>query len=140
MFDKITHKTETTVTPVTRVVEKTITPDKVTEMYDAVKEEVLNSIVRTYTVETNSLNFVVIEYINQMETLVTKYRTKFTLNGKEYTLDGDLKKEDMIGGSEYHVIKKVQQYYAQLISLELIKETPMVHHKMTRGNTPKSTT
>lgn len=134
MFDRITHKTETTVTPITQVIEKTITPDKVTEMYDAVKEEVLNSIVRTYTVETNSLRFVVVEYINKLDTFTTKYRACFKLNGKEYTLDGDLHNEDLKLDSSYAVIEQIRKHYAELIALELIKETPAIHQKMIQND------
>ncbi|MFK5282012.1 hypothetical protein ACI3PL_20890, partial [Lacticaseibacillus paracasei] len=61
MLNKTIINTETKVCPVTQVVEKSISPDKVTEMYDKVREEVLNSILRTVVIKDNRMEGVLIE-------------------------------------------------------------------------------
>lgn len=72
MFDKHTYNSKTKVCPVTQVVEKSITPDRVTDMYDDVREEVEKSILRK---------------IVSPEIGARKISIRFTLNGKEYLKD-----------------------------------------------------
>ena len=46
MFDAHYYKSESKVVAVTKEIEKTITPDKVTDMYDKVRAEVETAILR----------------------------------------------------------------------------------------------
>lgn len=86
MFDKHTYNSKTKVCPVTQVVEKSITPDRVTDMYDDVREEVEKSILRKIVVNDNSFNGAMIETYSP-EIGARKISIRFTLNGKEYLKD-----------------------------------------------------
>ena len=85
MFNKTYHHIDqTTVTPVTRIVEKTITPDKVTEMYDQVKREVEESFIRAYKIESNTIKGVMVEMHESPVTRERKIYCRFTINGEEF--------------------------------------------------------
>lgn len=129
MFNKTINNSVTEVNPITQVIEKSISPDKVTEMYDAVKEEVLNSIIRTYTVENNSLKFGVIEYTDLLDIGALKYRTSFLLNGKEHRLEGEIPRNEM-SQTQAVLIEKVVNQYAKVISMELLSQGFNTHIKM----------
>lgn len=83
MFNTTVHKNETRVTPVTRVVEKTITPDRVTDMYDKVRTEVEREVIRTVRVSDNRFHGVA-QLIESPASLTKTVQVRFTLNGKEY--------------------------------------------------------
>lgn len=85
MFNTNYYKSETKVCPVTQVVEKTISPDKVTEMYDKVYAEVQNNYVKNFDVKSDYLNGTVVEFSDEYNTLQRKVMTRFNLNGQEYT-------------------------------------------------------
>lgn len=52
---------DTVVTPITRVIEKTVSPDKIAEIYAEVYKEAEKNILRKYLIKTNMWEFVVIE-------------------------------------------------------------------------------
>lgn len=83
MLNSYTYKSTTETNPVTRVVEKTISPDKVVEMYDKTLEETEKKILRSFVFNDNNLNGVVVElepnYAEASQTLLIR----FTLNGEE---------------------------------------------------------
>lgn len=85
MFDKIqVTKHETRVTPVTRVIEKSITPDKVVEMYDKTEEEVRKNLIQKIVIQDNSFNGSITIWDNPNR-MVKEIVVHFTLNGKEFT-------------------------------------------------------
>lgn len=84
MFDRTTINHESKVVAITKEIEKTISPDKVTEMYDAVREEVENTIVRSYIVDSNMLKAVLLEVEPRYDRRTREGLLRFVLNGKEY--------------------------------------------------------
>lgn len=89
MFNKTTNVNhETRVVAITKVIEKTISPDKVTEMYDAVKEEVENNLIKSYRVTSNQLSGIVCVFRENHDLAEYKYVTHYTLNGKDYITKG----------------------------------------------------
>ncbi len=85
MFDRTTYKTESKVVAVTQQIEKTISPDKVTDMYDKVREQAEKDIIASLRVENNILNGVVVQIADQYDTATSRLYTRFQLNGKDYT-------------------------------------------------------
>jgi hypothetical protein len=113
MFD--THvKKESKVVAVTQVVEKTITPDKVTEMYDKVRAQAEKDVISSLRVESNTLNGVVIQIADEYSTATSRLHTRFVLNKKEYTdvkvLD---KREPLTAGEMY---EKLADHYHEMVS------------------------
>ena len=74
-------KVETKVCPVTQVIEKTITPDKVVEMYDKVREEEAKAVAKRYIFSDNILNGFILEK-NETAFCTRRLHIGFTLNGK----------------------------------------------------------
>ena len=65
MLDSHYYRHESKVVAVTKETEKTISPDKVTEMYDAVREQALKDIVASLRVEENILNGIVVQFASK---------------------------------------------------------------------------
>lgn len=74
----VTHKHQ--VAEVTRVVEKTVSPDKITEMYDRVKEEVLATLIKSVVIKNTLFDCAVQIYRNAQENTF-QLQAKITLNG-----------------------------------------------------------
>jgi len=117
-----THHT-TTVTPVTRVVEKTISPDRVVDMYDEVKSSFLKNIVKTHVSDGNLLKGIVIKQGIDDMGRPGLFFIAFTLNGKEYTFEERL--ADTIP-SELEMMRllaeKIAQGVTRVICAELYKQ------------------
>lgn len=119
MFDKTVYKTETTVTPVTRVIEKSITPDKVTDMYDKVQKEVLENIVRKGVIKTDNLNdisFLVFEEVHSGNKVL---KVSFKINGKDY---GFKRVIDLFECSNHQIIDHVFEVYKEEVARLLFKD------------------
>lgn len=86
MLNTNIYHNESTVVAVTKEIEKTISPDKVTEMYDKVKLEVQDDFVRKLFVKTDILNGVICEFSDRHDTAQRLYLTRFVLNDKEYII------------------------------------------------------
>lgn len=102
MFDRnIVHKTETAVTPVTRIIEQSITPDKVTEMYDKVEKEVESQNLRRVFISNNIVEGAgaIIEDPSSNRAV---YLLKYKINGKEFT------REHVFGWAEHMMWNKDQ--------------------------------
>lgn len=119
MFDSITHTTETRVTPITQVVEKSITPDKVVEMYDKVKEEVEKKMLRSFVIEGNQMNGVVIEIENDYGQDIHKVLSRFNLNGVEYLRTFILKREEIL--YDHNAYQFFKDHFIDVVSNELLK-------------------
>lgn len=119
MFDSTINKHESQVVAVTRVVEKTITPDKVTEMYDKVKAEVERSIIASIKVEDNNLRGVVIQVINEHRNDTSAIITGFVLNGKEH-VDRSLVQTNEPVSVEV-MLKRLKDHYINVLTVEIIK-------------------
>lgn len=81
MFNTTIH--ESKVVAVTKEIEKTITPDKVTDMYDRVREEVERSIVRKMVLKGNEISVSAVLSRDPL-TLTDRVIGSWTLNGEEH--------------------------------------------------------
>ncbi len=122
MLNSYNFKSETKVCPVTRVIEKTITPNKVTEMYDTVREEVINSILRTVVIKDNRMEGVLIEYQDTFADMQRKWRGRFTINNKEYIVREEIPLEQF-GMSKEKIADKLYNAYKNAIADKLLKES-----------------
>lgn len=87
MFDTIINKKhETVVTPVTRIIEKSISPDKVTEMYDKVKEELESRLMRSFVIHSSRCDFAVSIFEEPLRT-DKRMVVRFEINGEETILE-----------------------------------------------------
>lgn len=122
MFNKtIIDRSETKVVAVTKEIEKTISPDKVTEMYDAVRDEVEKTIIRAYSIESNLLNGIVIETEPRYETRETTYLLRFILNGKECIRRWAMAPE--IADNKNAIYDKAFEFYKGAVAENLMRET-----------------
>jgi hypothetical protein len=121
MFDKHISNTETKVCPVTQVVEKTITPDKVTDMYDKVKQEVENSILRTYIIDDNDLKGIVIVTQEDFNTCTKKLLCRYTLNGTEHIMKEFIRNKNYSEINEVaYVIETLRKHFLSELSFQLL--------------------
>lgn len=120
MFNTENNYNETKVCPVTQIVEKTITPDKVTEMYDKVKEEVENSLIRTYLVKNNLIDGIGAIFHNNASTMTKYYIIRYILNGKEFITKGFTPNETDYSHTIY---KKMIEHFTNEVSIIFLKES-----------------
>ena len=111
---------EPKICPITQVVEKTITPDKVTEMYDSVREQVEKDVLRTIVIKDNSLNAVILELRHEFSTDQRRLLFRFTLNGKEYIqTDYTTSREEL---TPYQLTEKCHELLKGIVADKIIKE------------------
>jgi hypothetical protein len=121
MFNPTIYNNESKVVAVTKEIEKTITPDKVTEMYDAVRNEVENSIIRSIVVADNSLHGSAMEIVNQFHTMSHLLLLRFTLNGKEYIAKETTKKEDEMDDNKLY--EHLREFYMRTVADNVMRDT-----------------
>jgi len=119
MFNRTTINHESKVVAVTKEIEKTISPDKVTEMYDKVHEEVEKTILRKVAIEENDMHGVVMEVQNRYDTRSRNIHLFFVLNGKEYHSTEEVKDEL----TDYNLYEKFYDFYLRTISGLVMKQT-----------------
>jgi hypothetical protein len=120
MFDNIQHKTQSTVVAVTRVVEKTISPDKVSEMYDSIREEVESNLIRQHHIKSDKINGVIAQFKHNACTSQRVLKTRFIINGEEVLLTDLVQSgEDLSEGEMYEVFRN---HYARSVSDVLLKD------------------
>jgi len=78
-------KVETKVCPVTQVIEKTITPDKVVEMYDHTEKVAITNIAKKHLFNENILKGVVIQRAIEGFEGTSIFHVSFILNGQQFT-------------------------------------------------------
>lgn len=88
MFNTTVNEGDSTIIQeVTKEVHLSITPDKVAEMYDKIREQVKNDILGVYEVKSNILDGIIIltkdSYSDRRKVIIIK----FTLNGRNYTYE-----------------------------------------------------
>jgi len=117
MFNKTTsirNTHNTTVTPVTRVIEKSITPDKVTDMYDKVHEEVEKTILRKIVIDDNYLKgsiITIVEPDNNSHRVILR----FTLNGKEHIFSETINSRSAIAEGKEFVFIMMERLSKQIV-------------------------
>lgn len=130
MWDKTIHKHETKVVAVTKEIEKTITPDKVTDMYDSVRDEVEKSVVRSIVIGDNSLNGSAVEIEPRYDGDCHVVLLRFTLNGKEHFSKEILEREvEMSDGKLY---ERLRDFYIRTVTNEVMRQTVDIIPKTVR--------
>ena len=121
MFNSYNIKHESKVVAITKEIEKTISPDKVTEMYDAVREQAENNILRTIIVKDNQMNGIIVEYSTDISTNQKKVMYRFTLNGKETIAKETLDRE--INPTSQKLVENMFRIYKDKIAYQILSES-----------------
>ena len=124
MFNRTVYKTETIVTPVTRVVEKSITPDRVSEMYDKVRSEVELNLIQIIKIESNTLRGVVVEFTNSYDTATKTVLTKFLLNGEEHVDRRTMTIEEVL--TQENAFDVLAEHYKKVVGGQLCSENAKI--------------
>ena len=118
MFDTYKTSHETKVCPVTRVIEQIISPDKVTELYMQVKEEVYGQIINTYLIKTDTLNAVVFEsWVDAME---MKKNIRYAFKVNDELVKGKMKLEDEKFLENGEIVRVIFERFTQEIARQII--------------------
>lgn len=108
---------------VTKEIEKTISPDKVTEMYDKVHEEIEEHIIRSYVIESGYINAAVMMVEPRYDTRTKSFVLRFELNGIEHIHRDSI--DEFVG--EDQIFEKVRGFYKDAVTEALMKDTvPMI--------------
>lgn len=121
MFDSHTYKGSTTVvTPVTRVVEKGLSPDKVADMYAEVYKEAERNILRKYLVKTNLWEFVVLERLHQARSFEIELVTMIRINGTEVEFTHTVNRSENLSAMQIAdvFVKRFGEYIATKCVIE----------------------
>lgn len=110
MFNSTIYKNESKVVAVTKEIEKTISPDKVVDMYDKTFDEVEKRILRSFVFDDNQLRGVVVEYQPLYEQRARRVGVRFTLNGTEHIDQFDIKEETLTREGAYKLLMDSLNY------------------------------
>lgn len=123
MFDRVEYNSETKVCPITQVVEKSITPDKVTDLYKEVTKEVKKSIVQSIEVRGNLINGVAVEMKYNVNILNREIIISFILNGEKNIMIRvvELMEESFLSKEE--LFRKLLDHYKEEIAMNVMKST-----------------
>jgi hypothetical protein len=121
MLDVTNVRHESKVVAVTKEVHKTISPDKVTEMYDAVRKEVEEDIIRKVVVSSNSLNGTVFEMQPNYSIHSIMRVFRFVLNGKEFVFR-ETEPIEAVPVTLDSLGMKLKAYFVEQLSRELTRE------------------
>lgn len=121
MFNTTIHKHKSEVVAVTKEIEKTISPDKVTEMYDKIHEEVEKTILRKLVIESNFLNGVTMETQDRYDDRTRHIHLRFTLNGKEFLERRTLQRDELL--TDHQLYEKVCGFFVEILTEILMKQT-----------------
>lgn len=119
MFDTHNFNSESRVVAVTKEIEKTITPDKVTEMYDKVKDEVVKSIIRSYKIESNHFRGSVTQF-EDVNRAGSNLIINFLINGDEKTFEEFVQRREILSPED--AVTKFRTAFLSVLSNELTKE------------------
>lgn len=119
MFNTTITKHESKVVAITKEIEKTISPDKVTEMYDAIREEVENNLIKSFHISSNQLEGVMVILRENHNEMSAKFIARYVLNGKEYITKGYMPERNDLKDM---VFDKIYEHYKSQIASELLKE------------------
>jgi hypothetical protein len=124
MLDSHYYKSESKVVAVTKEIEKTITPDKVTEMYDKVRAQTEHDVIASLRVDSNLLNGVAVQIIDEFSTATSRLHTRFIINGKEYEDTIILEVEGALTPEQMYE-RLTQHYLGQLTKILFRDITPI---------------
>lgn len=121
MFDKIINEHTSKVVAITKEIEKQISPDKVVEMYDSVKEEVISNIVKKIAINNSVFKGSIIAFKDSLthESIV---KVKIKLNSIEFVFSKRISNEELNGAWEAsHIVRLLAEAYSEFITSELLK-------------------
>jgi hypothetical protein len=75
--------------------------DESIKLLNEMQEKVMNNIMATFRVEDNTLNAAVIYLFQGTGFDRLDYRVKFTFNGKEYLLNGEIPRRNFVPSHKY---------------------------------------
>lgn len=132
----IVHKVtkhESEVVAVTQVVEKSVTPDKVAEIYKDSMAEAKSRIVSSITLDNSYLSAVVVTFQESLMDRVFHIHTRFYLNGVEKNRTVKIPRDSLsIHGEKESMVKAIHDHYTQEVSKILIEEAgKIIFHKHT---------
>lgn len=104
--------------PITRVIEKSVSPDKITDVYKDVKAEIDKTLLRTFTIKSTHLDGVVMEFENRYDTVTKILHMRFVLNGNEHI--GKTEVQDFL--SEEQVYKELVDFFTFEVTKILMKD------------------
>lgn len=124
MFNKtVVHSHKAVVTPVTKEIHhKSITPDKVTEMYKEVRKEVEAEFVRGFAISSNHLHGTVVQINRSHEHGRRVIYTRFVLNGEECIDKNEEFDSDGTLLTEADALHKLIKHYKTVVGEELLKD------------------
>jgi hypothetical protein len=126
MFNKYSYnpRFESKVVPVTKEIEKTITPDEVTEMYDKVRTQAEHDVIASLRVDSNLLNGVVVQIIDEFSTNTSRLYIRFKINDHEYSDTITLEKARALTPEQMY--EKLMQHYLDQLTKILFRDiTPI---------------
>jgi hypothetical protein len=117
------NNTETKVLNVDKetIIEKTISPDKVVDMYNDVLEKAEKTISRRILIKENNINVSVVEFQPLSDTNGYSYIIRFNLNGKEYIFKKIVDSFERQTLSEGEILALILEYYTQEVTKILQK-------------------
>lgn len=118
MFNSITYKNESKVVAVTKEIEKTITPDKVTEMYDKCKAQAEKDLIRAVRVEGNFLNGTVFEYRSHYAKGTLLFHYHFVLNGRDFDFKDERSDREFLTDAQLY--EKLREFFISTITNDFI--------------------
>lgn len=118
MLDTHLYNFESKVVAVTKEIEKSVSPDKVAEIYKDSKETAENQVVKAIYVDGNSFHGVVVEMARNHSDRTKRIYTKFILNSEEHIQYTDVT-DDM---TNEQMVDKLFDDYKAKIATKLVKE------------------
>lgn len=119
MLDTHKYNFESKVVAVTKEIEKSVSPDKVAEIYKDLKETAENQVVRAIYVDGNSFHGVVVEMARNNLDRTKRIYTKFIINSEEHIQHTDVT-DDM---TNEQMVDKLFDDYKSKIATKLVKES-----------------
>ena len=123
MFNKEEkHYHNNTIAAITRVVEKSVSPDKITEIYADVRKEVERSIVCAYQIRNTKVDGVGIIMTVIAENYQKKYLIRYTFNGVDSFIEGFLPENLNARAYGVELYNKLLEDLKEKVGLEFLKE------------------
>lgn len=130
MLNTTIHKTETN--PVTRVIEKTITPDKVTDLYSEIRKEIIENVLLSMELK-NSLLHVLVKILDDPTRVDNLCIYEVNINGekfiKEFHIERELLIEKNYNDISNLVMESVKDVLANNVGKVLMQNLYELTHK-----------
>ena len=122
MFDTFINKLERTkYVPYEKEVHHHHAPtDESVKLLNEMQKAALDNIVKTFNVNDNTVNAVVVYLINRADFNGLNFIAKFTFNGKEYKLEGEILRIELIESNKYGS-EKVAVTLAKALCLKIVE-------------------